>query len=305
MNTTNSILLIRPYNFVFNTETAESNTFQRYSAESQYEIQQKVSEEFEKFAATLQSKGVNLYIFDDIVFPHKPDAIFPNNWITFHPDGKIILYPMFAPNRRIERRQDIIESLRSDFNINEVIDLSNYEIQNKFLEGTGSIVFDPRSKHAFACISPRTDKGLFIKLCADLGYKPYCFHAHDKNGTDIYHTNVMMCIGEKFAVLCLDSITNTLEREKICETLVQSGHEIINITLEQMNNFAGNMLEIENDKNEKLLVLSNKAFLSLNKSQLHSLNRFSELIPLDIPTIESIGGGSVRCMMAEIFLPVK
>ncbi len=303
MYAANNILLIRPTNFVFNTETAASNAFQNNLAESQNAIQLKVKAEFEKFATILKSKGVNLYIFDDTPFPQKPDAIFPNNWITFHPDGMAILYPMFAPNRRTERRLDIIESLRSNFNIKEVIDLSYNESQHKFLEGTGSIVFDHRNKHAFACISPRTNKELFIELCSGLGYKPFCFHAHDKSGTEIYHTNVMMCIGEKFAVICLDSISNAKERKSICEALVQSGHEIIYISPEQMNKFAGNMLELKNDRNEKLLVISQSAYESLTAGQMKTLQQYCELVPLAIPTIETIGGGSVRCMIAEIFLP--
>ncbi len=302
MNAANNILLIRPGNFIFNTETAANNAFQNNLAESQNAIQLKVKAEFDKFATTLKSKGVKLYIFNDTAFPPKPDAIFPNNWITFHPDGRVFLYPMFAPNRRNERRLDIIESLRSNFNIKEVIDLSHFESKNKFLEGTGSIVFDHRNKYAFACISPRTNKELFIKLCSDLGYKPFCFHAHDESGTEIYHTNVMMCIGEKFAVVCLDAITNAKERENIDEILVQSGHEIINISPKQMNKFAGNMLELINDKNEKLLIISQSAYESLTASQINTLQQYCELVPLAIPTIEIIGGGSVRCIIAEIFL---
>ncbi len=303
MYAANNILLIRPSNFAFNTETAESNSFQSNIAESKNELLFNVQTEFEVFATTLKSIGVQLYIFDDTTFPKKPDAIFPNNWITFHSDGTVRLYPMFAPNRRNERRLDIIESLRPSFVIKEVIDLSHYEKQNKFLEGTGSIVFDHRNKHAYACISPRTNKEMFNNLCSDLDYKPIYFHAHDTNGTEIYHTNVMMCIGEKFAVICLDSITNPKERENVFETLVCSGHVIVNILPAQMNKFAGNMLEIENDRNEKLLVISQTAFECLNANQINTLEQYCKIVPLAIPTIESIGGGSVRCMIAEIFLP--
>lgn len=302
MQSTNNILLIRPSNFVFNSETEASNAFQIKASESEEVIKQKAFAEFEAFASTLKSKGVNVFVFDDTQIPAKPDAIFPNNWVTFHSDGTVILYPMFAHNRRHERRQDIIESLKKNFKVTNVVDLSKYEKENKFLEGTGSIVFDHDSKIAYACISPRTDKELFIRVCDYLHYKPVYFHSHDKDGKEIYHTNVMMCIGEKFAVICLDTITDKQERENVSHSLTDTGHQVIDITFEQMNHFAGNMLAIQTNDNKNILALSQSSFDSLTTNQRQEIEKFCELVPLSIKTIETIGGGSARCMIAEVFL---
>ncbi len=310
MQSTNNILLVRPSNFVFNTETASSNAFQnKLETESAERIKQKVFAEFEAFAEKLKAKGVNVLIFDDTSSPQKPDAIFPNNWVTFHADGTVILYPMFAPNRRNERRQDIIDSLRKNFTITNILDLSSYEKENKFLEGTGSIVFDHNNKIAYACLSPRTDKELFYLVAKHLNYKPISFFAHDSGGQEIYHTNVMMCIAEKFSVICLDSISNKLEREMVSASLTKTGHQLIEISFEQMNNFAGNMLPIaigtETNKDKNILVLSQSAYDSLNENQKKEIEIYCELVPLSIKTIETIGGGSARCMIAEIFLSLK
>ena len=307
MQTTKNILLVRPSNFVFNTETADSNHFQNELTNvNATTIKQKVFEEFESFAATLKSKGVNVFVFNDTPLPQKPDAIFPNNWVTFHPDGTVILYPMFAKNRRLERRQDIIDSLKSKFKITSIVDFSIYEKENKFLEGTGSIVFDHENKIAYACLSPRTDKDLFIQVSEQLHYKPVYFYSHDKKGNEIYHTNVMMCIAEKFAVICLESITDKNERELVVNSLAETGHEIIDITFDQMNNFAGNMLAIQTEDGKNLLALSKSAYDCLTAIQKESIEKYCKLVPLSIKTIETIGGGSARCMMAEIFLnPIK
>src|SRR3972149_322754 len=234
MQTTKNILLIRPSNFVFNTETAASNAFQIKMNDSTEDVKQKVFNEFEAFATTLKAKGINVFVFDDTPVPQKPDAIFPNNWVTFHNDGTVILYPMCASNRQFERRPDIIDKLKQDFKITKVVDLSHYEKEKRFLEGTGSIIFDHNNKVAYACLSPRTDKELFIKVCNLLQYNPIVFHAYDKGGKEIYHTNVMMCIGEKFAVVCLDSITDEEEKKLVSKSLSKTGHQIIDITFEQM-----------------------------------------------------------------------
>ncbi len=302
MQTTNTVLLIRPANFGFNTETEASNAFQNKVSESEQTIKQKALAEFEAFASLLKSKGVNVIVFDDTPLPQKPDAIFPNNWVSFHADGTVILYPMFAQNRRLERRHDIIESLKKEFIITQVIDLSGYEAENKFLEGTGSIIFDHDHKIAYACLSPRTDKELFFNLCERLQYKPVCFHSQDKEGQEIYHTNVMMCIGEKFAVICSDTIADERERENVLQSLTQTGHEIIEVTTDQMNHFAGNMLAIKTKDNKAILALSQSAFDSLTVAQRQAIGKFCELVPLAIPTIETIGGGSARCMIAELFI---
>jgi hypothetical protein len=302
MQTTKNILLIRPSNFVFNSETEASNAFQVKVSESEDVIKERAFAEFEAFASTLKSKGVNVLVFDDTQLPAKPDAIFPNNWVTFHSDGTVILYPMFAHNRRHERRKDIIDSLKNNFKVTNVVDLSKYEKENKFLEGTGSIVFDHDNKIAYACLSPRTNRELFVRVCDYLHYKPIYFYSHDKGGKEIYHTNVMMCIGEKFVVICLDSITNKQERENVLHSLSSTGHQIIDISFEQMNQFAGNMLAIKNNNEQNLLVLSQTSFDSLTTEQKVELEKYSKLIPLSIRTIETIGGGSARCMIAEVFL---
>ena len=302
MQATNSVLLIRPSSFAFNAETAISNAFQIKLNESEEEIKQKKLSEFEAFVQTLTTKGVNVFAIDDTILPEKPDAIFPNNWVSFHADGTVILYPMCAVNRQYERRQDIIDSLKKKFVINNIIDLSKYEIEHKYLEGTGSIIFDHIHKIAYACLSPRTDKSLFIEVCTLLNYRPIYFYAYDKNGLEIYHTNVMMCIAEKFSVICLDTITNQAEKELVVQSLTQTGHQIVDISFEQMSNFAGNMLELKNKNNQSLLALSQSAYNSLTTTQKTEIEKYTELVPLTIKTIETIGGGSARCMIAEIFL---
>ena len=297
-----NIFLIRPSGFNFNTETAVSNSFQqKINSLDKEAIKQKVFEEFEAFAAALQSKGITVTVFDDTETPKKPDAVFPNNWITFHPDGTVILYPMCAANRQYERRQDIIDSLKTKFKITAVTDLSHYEKENRFLEGTGSMIFDHNHKIAYACLSPRTDKELFITVTKSLNYTPVYFYAHNQAGVEIYHTNVMMNITERLAVICLESITDEVERRLVAHSLLTTGHQLIEITFEQMNSFAGNMLALKNNNGKDILALSQSAFNSLNKIQKTTIEKYCELVPLSITTIETIGGGSARCMIAEIF----
>ena len=302
MKATNNILLIRPANFNFNFETATSNVFQQLSNESELETRQAAINEFDAFTKKIASKGVNVTVIEDSLLPPKPDAIFPNNWASFHADGKVILYPLCAPNRRPERRMDIIETLKEKFLVKEVIDLSYYEKENRFLESTGSIIFDRENKIAYACLSPRTDKNIFIEVCNLLQYKPIYFSAIDKNGQAIYHTNVMMCVGSRFCVICLESITEKQERETICNSLINTGHQIIDISFEQTSNFAGNMLELSTGHQQNILVLSQTAYESLQNQQKAILESLVELVPISIKTIETIGGGSARCMIAEIFL---
>ncbi|MFN0139843.1 MAG: citrulline utilization hydrolase CtlX [Pyrinomonadaceae bacterium] len=299
MQTTNNILLIRPANFGFNNETRASNVFQKELSEDAETIRQKASHEFEAFAAKLKSHGVNVRVFDDTPSPAKTDAVFPNNWISFHADGTVILYPMLSSNRRLEKRAEIIEALRNEFEITKIIDLSAYEDEDRFLEGTGSVVFDHEHKIAYAAVSPRTDKELFVSLCEKLDYEPVTFTARDRAGVEIYHTNVLMCVGERFAVVCLESITDEHERADVADRLTATSHEIVDITFEQMNSFAGNMLAVA----DNLLVMSQSAYDSLSGAQIHTLEKYCEPLPLAIPTIETVGGGSARCMIAEIFLP--
>ena len=288
--------MIRPANFRFNSETAASNTFQ-----NQINFDEKqVLREFDAFAEKLSKNGVNVLIVEDTPIPIKPDAVFPNNWASFHADGTIVLYPMCHENRRAERRKDILRKLENQFQTTEILDFSDFELQNKFLEGTGSIVADHENKINYACLSLRTNKELFEIISKRFGYQPVSFCAADQNGNEIYHTNVMMCVGGKFSVVCLESIR---ERDIVVENLRNTGKEIIDISFGQMNSFAGNMLTVLNDKNEELLVLSESAFNCLSNEQKNRLEKYCKLLPIPIPTIELIGGGSVRCMMAEIFLP--
>lgn len=265
----------------------------------------KVQAEFDAFSTALRAKGIDVEVIEDTISPAKPDAVFPNNWITFHADGRVILYPMQAQSRRQERRLDILERLKAKFLIREVIDLSEYEKMSRYLEGTGSMVFDHVNKVAYACLSPRTDKELFLSVCGLLDYRAVYFHAHDEGGKEIYHTNVMMCIGDEFCVICLSSITDLADRKHVVDNLRDANHAIIDISYQQMNHFAGNMLSVRAKTGASILVCSRQAADSLTGEQRQSISRCTELVPLAIPTIEMLGGGSARCMMAEIFLPMS
>ncbi len=304
MQTARNILLIRPENFGYNVETAASNEFQNKTADQDENlIKQLTLAEFDQFAEALYSKGIKIRVVEDTDLPRKPDAIFPNNWVSFHEDGTVVLYPICAENRRSERRMEIIEALGTEFRIEKIIDLSHFENENRFLEGTGSIVFDHANKIAYASLSPRTDEELFTEIARTLGYAPMSFRAVDINGRAIYHTNVMMCIGVGFAVICLESIENAAEKEEVIGSLKRNGLETIDISFEQMNKFAGNMLTVAGENGKVFLVQSQSAFDSLRKEQIADLEKYCELLPIPIPTIEKIGGGSARCMMAELFLP--
>jgi hypothetical protein len=286
-------------------ETAGSNAFQNVLPEKEEVVKTNVLREFENAVTLLKSKDIDVTVVEDTLEPVKPDAIFPNNWVSFHADGTVVLYPMYAPNRREERRLDVLEMLRKKFQIKNVVDLSKYESEELFLEGTGSIVFDHQNKIAYACISPRTDEQLFIELCNYLHYKPEYFIAVDKKGKQIYHTNVMMCVAEKFVVICLESITDERERKVIVQSFTETNHEVIDITFEQMNHFAGNMLELKNANGKSILVMSKSAHDSLTAKQKARIEKYAETLPLPIETIEKIGGGSARCMIAEVFLPAN
>jgi len=300
--TTSTILMIRPVNFGFNEQTAGSNAFQNRNAEQQL-VQDKALTEFDAMVAKLRDNGVEVIVIQDTPEPHTPDSIFPNNWVSFHRDGNVFLYPMMAENRRLERREDIILGLENEFQIKNVIDLSRFESENKFLEGTGSMVLDREHKLAYACLSPRTDKDVLDLFCLESGYKPVMFHAVDQRGMDIYHTNVLMCVGSNFVVICLESIRDTDEKFWVIETIAASQKQMIDISFEQMNHFAGNMLEVQNLHGEKLIVMSKSAWDSLNQQQKDKLSSFCKPVYSDISTIESNGGGSARCMMAEVHLP--
>ncbi|RFZ94232.1 amidinotransferase [Mucilaginibacter conchicola] len=298
---TSNILMIRPVAFGFNAQTAESNAFQNRD-DDQQAVQQKAVEEFDGFVSVLRDNGVNVTVINDTPEPHTPDSIFPNNWVSFHENGDIILYPMQAENRRLERREDIIRQLEENFAANHVIDLSRFEQKNEFLEGTGSMVLDRVNKVAYACLSPRTNAEVLKAFCDYTGYTAVTFDAFDQNGQAIYHTNVLMALGTAFAVVCLDSITDASEKELVIKSLQNVGKEIVDITFDQMNHFAGNMLEVKNAAGETLVVMSKAAFDSLTVEQKASLEKYGKLVYADITTIETNGGGSARCMMAEVHL---
>jgi hypothetical protein len=301
MQSTNHLLMIRPVNFGFNAQTAESNAFQVQQAD-QHAAQQKALQEFDGFVAILRQNGVDVTVIEDTHEPHTPDSIFPNNWVSFHDTGDIFLYPMQAENRRLERREDIINELEDNFKAKHIIDLSRFEAKNQFLEGTGSMVLDRENKIAYACLSPRTDAEVLNAFCDYTGYKAVTFGAFDQKGKAVYHTNVLMCIGSRFAVICLDSVTDLYQKLAVIQSLKATGKQVIEITFKQMNQFAGNMLEVKNAAGETLIVMSQAAYGSLTEEQKVVLGKFGKLIYADINTIETNGGGSARCMMAEVHL---
>ncbi|HVX51724.1 MAG TPA: arginine deiminase-related protein [Chitinophagaceae bacterium] len=300
-----TILMIRPAAFGYNTETAANNVFQSATMLSQEEVQQKAVQEFDVFAEALRKKGINVIVVQDSPLPVKPDAIFPNNWFCTLQDGTIAVFPMYAPNRRLEKRDDMLETLMNEYDAKDVEDWSEYEAENLFLEGTGSMIIDHANKLIYACLSPRTNKTVLGKFANAHGYKAITFTATDENGVQVYHTNVIMHIGETYAVICLESIPDETERIAVSQLLTTTGHEIIPITLQQVHAYAGNMLQVKNSKGKKFTILSRQAFKALTGGQKDILKIHTTLLPVDIPTIETIGGGSVRCMMAEIFLQRK
>ncbi len=301
---TSHILMIRPVNFGYNEQTAMSNAFQQRGAENSL-VQIRALNEFNNMVGLLRENGVDVTVIDDTEGPHKPDSIFPNNWVSFHADGNVFLYPMQAENRRLERREDIISKLEDRFAPKHIIDLSRFEKDDKFLEGTGSMVLDRENKIAYACLSPRTNREVLDLFCEQAGYTAICFDAVDERGQAIYHTNVLMCIGSKFAIVCMDAIPNPHEKIVVTESIKTTRKEIVDISFEQMNRFAGNMLEVKSKAGETLIVMSENAHQSLLHEQIEALEKYGKLIYADINTIETNGGGSARCMMAEVHLPVS
>lgn len=296
-------MMVRPASFGFNPETAASNAFQQNQPFTAIESSEKAQKEFDYMVDLLRSHEIEVLVVDDTATPIKPDAIFPNNWISFHHDGTVVLYPMLAENRRLERRQDIVEVVAKNHRMARLIDLSVHEHRGLFLEGTGSIVFDYMNKIAYASRSPRTHDALLIQLCSDLGFQPVIFNASDEGGQPIYHTNVLMGIGEKFVVICLDAIKDDSDQERILLSFERTGHKVIAISFEQMKSFAGNLIEVASKSGESFVLMSETAFQSLLPGQINAISQFSEILPVRIPHIERIGGGSVRCMVAGVFLP--
>ncbi len=298
-----SVLMVRPSSFGFNPQTAITNAFQIEQTESLLEVSRKALDEFNTMVDILIAHDVDVIVVDDAADPHKPDAIFPNNWISFHEDGTVILYPMLAENRRLERTIPVIEILKSKFQVSQTVDLSGFEIENQFLEGTGSVVFDYPNRIAYASRSARTHEPILKELCKKINFKPVLFDAVDEADQPIYHTNVLMCIGSKFAVICLDAIKKDEDQEILLQSFADTHHQVVAISYEQLRLFAGNMIEVRTKSDESVILVSEKAFLSLLPGQLDAISKHAELIPVSISTIEQYGGGSVRCMVAGIFLP--
>ena len=306
--TTNSVLMIRPVAFRMNEQTAVNNYYQKVlDGLSKETVNAKAQEEFDALVRKLQLVGVNVIVVDDTLNPDTPDSIFPNNWISFHENGDVVLYPMFAENRREERREDIMDILEDNgFVINEIMDYTSAEEDGFYLEGTGSLVLDRENEKAYCALSPRADEELFIEFCEDFEYSPVIFEAFQTvNGERklIYHTNVMMCIGDTFAVICAESIDDKKERKMVLDSLRGDEKEVVLITEAQVNCFAGNMLEVKGIDDRRYLVMSNSAHQSLTKKQIAQLEEHVTIISSNLDTIEACGGGSARCMMSEIFLP--
>ena len=301
---TDTILMVRPAKFGYNEETAANNTFQQSAEGADVDkIHLSALKEFDNFVETLRSHGVNVIVEEDTQKPHKPDAIFPNNWLSLHQNGSIVTYPMYSPRRRKERREPIIERISDQFGFTRRYSLEQYEDEGLFLEGTGSMVLDRKNQIVYACLSDRTDPTVLDKFCALMGYDRLLFIAMDKEGKTIYHTNVMMSIGDGFAVVCLDSIHNLDEKEELRRRLSESGKDIIEIDLEQLYDFAGNILQVRSSMGESLIVMSKNAYRALRTTQTEVLSRHGKIIHSTLDTIEKYGGGSARCMMAEVFTP--
>ncbi|CAN1549666.1 Amidinotransferase [Spirosomataceae bacterium] len=297
---TSNVLMIRPVSFNFNEQTADSNKFQSKGTEENINFSAQLA--FDQFVEQLVLRGINVMVIEDTPEPFTPDSIFPNNWISMHHSGKVVIYPMQAPNRRAERRKDILDKIKQKYDLNVLLDFTHFEEENKFLEGTGSLVLDRMNRVAFACISSRTNPEVLAAWQKQMNYDLVTFNAFDQNQHAIYHTNVVMCMGDTFCVICLESISDLDERFAIKQKIENLSKEVIEISLAQMNEFAGNMLLLKNKNEKKFLVMSDRAFNSLTKKQIELLEDYAEIIHPDLGVIETYGGGSARCMIAEIHL---
>ena len=297
--------MVRPAAFGFNPETALTNAFQKENRDlPRREIQIRARREYDLMAERLTAAGVQVFSIEDTETPVTPDAVFPNNWISFHDDGTVVLYPMYAPSRRLERRNDIIEQLRaSGYRISRIIDLSHHEKAGRYLEGTGSIVFDHAERCAYANISPRTDPEVLSELCEQLHYSRITFRALDGRGQSIYHTNVMMSIGAGLAIVCADSVPDAVERRLVLESLESAGRELLTIDLEQLDHFAGNVLQVQTSTGGSVVAMSTQACLSFTPAQRSIIERHGKIVESPLPLIEGIEGGSARCMLAGVHLP--
>ena len=294
------ILMVRPYQFYFNQQTAANNFFQsNVNIENANEL---AIAEFDAMVEKLRAHQIKVNVVQDTKDPSTPDSIFPNNWVSTHEGGTLCLYPMFAQNRRAERKSTVIDFLESNYKIENTLDLTDLEKEGIFLEGTGSMVLDHQNKLAYGCLSERLDKNAFNEWCDKMQFKAIAFKAVDDKAQPIYHTNVMMCMGDQFVVICLDSIPNEKEKQMLVDSFDQTNKEVITISQDQLNHFAGNMLQVFDINEKPHLIMSEQAHTSLDPAQLKSLEKYNPLLPISIPTIEALGGGSTRCMMAEIYL---
>lgn len=300
MQSTSKILMIRPIKFGFNEQTSTNNAFQVKGFEQDAAI--KAGAEFDAFVEMLRAQDVEVVVIEDTPQPHTPDSIFPNNWFSTHQGGTLVLYPMFAPNRRLERKPAVLDFLKQNKNVKRIVDLTYFEGENKFLEGTGSMVPDRDSNLIYACKSIRTNQEVLEKFCDELDFDYLLFDAFDQAGNPIYHTNVMMSVCTKFVVVCLDAIKDLDERASLIELAEESDKEVIEISLEQMAQFAGNMLEVRSKSGEPLLLMSQTAKESLDQEQIEKLESYCKIIAPNLSTIENNGGGSARCMIAELFV---
>jgi hypothetical protein len=292
--------MVRPFQFYFNQQTAANNFFQsNINIENANEL---AIAEFDAMVEKLRAHQIKVNVVQDTKDPSTPDSIFPNNWVSTHTNGTLCLYPMYAENRRAERKSSVIEFLQSNYKIENTLDLTDLEKEGIFLEGTGSMVLDHQNKIAYGCLSERLDKEAFISWCDKMQFKPITFKAVDDKAQPIYHTNVLMCMGNQFVVICLDSIPNEQERQMLLDSFARTNKEVIEISQDQLNHFAGNMLQVFDITEKPHLIMSEQAYKSLHTAQLKSLEKYNPLLPISIPTIEALGGGSTRCMMAEIYL---
>ena len=298
----NSALLVRPASFGFNPETATTNAFA--SGVESGDVSQAALAEFESVVRRLSEAGIEVLVLDDLPDPPKPDAIFPNNWVSFHADGTMVLYPMESPTRQRERQAERLRALLEErgFQISRTVDLSHHERHGRFLEGTGSLILDRPERRAFASFSPRTDPHVIADFDDRLDYSTLLFDAHDRSGRPIYHTNVLLSLGTRFAVLCSEALTDEY-RPVLIDEIEASGRTVIDVDFDQLRNFACNLIELENGGGEPLIAISSAAIASLRPDQQQRLESFGELIAFDVPTIERVGGGSIRCMIADIHLP--
>jgi hypothetical protein len=306
--TTNTIVMIRPINFRMNEQTAVNNYYQKVLDNLLPDtVNAKAQQEFDAYVDKLRSVGIQVVVIEDTEEHDTPDSIFPNNWISFHENGNVGLYPMYAENRRLERREDVLFKLEEEgFKIEQIVDYTSAEDEGVFLEGTGSLLLDRENRKAYCALSPRADEELFIEFCEDFEYTPVVFTANqtvDGKRKAIYHTNVMMCLAETFAVICLDTIDDKKERKNVVENLKQDGKEVITISEAQVNNFAGNMLQVRGKDDKRYLIMSQAAYDSLRPAQIEIIEKHCDILSSSLDTIEACGGGSARCMMAEVFLP--